>query len=527
LNRSTAAPVIQPALPQPVIPQPVTAKLPDRFSTSTAQAAKPSSANKENARKIMARMAEVAEPYARNRYAERKARGEKATGLCLNAVMEVLDGNRFPGHKVPNPLTEAYQFAEKVDAKEPGYYGLEKIKAPSSGPGTVDLTAVPPGAIIVVAAGAPGTSHPTAGDISIKGNGKDEFFNDHAMSYGDATKFPAGKLLGIYVPTGADIGEVDFNRTTEASVEAATSSGRYGGQVGGGEYMPTDTSEWEARSPYYVPSEINPVEPFSQDPNVNIPVIAAPYLDQPYFMEMLTALMDSGVDWSAVLESSDFEAWMQTQEGCQGWKKGDPVTKVMIAKFLAKKLSEKMKQKGPLNDQKAKDIINELTSQYTKLPASRVARDGISKDSKITNIEDRSGKQGNAQDAIRFFMSKGLSREQAAGVAGNLSHESNFRPDAVGDHGTSFGIAQWHKERGDNMKRWTKANGYDPKSFRGQLEFLWHELNTNERGALTALKGSSSAYDAGMAFCRHFERPAYVDPERGRTAEKFLNSGNV
>ena len=139
----------------------------------------------------------------------------------------------------------------------------------------------------------------------------------------------------------------------------------------------------------------------------------------------------------------------------------------------------------------------------------------------IDGIENRPGVKGDAQQTIDFFMAKGLTREQAAGIAGNLLHESGFNPNAVGDGGTSFGVAQWHNGRGDNMKAWTQAHGYSPTSFRGQLEFLWHELNNNESYALGKLRATSSANDAGMAFCRYFERPAYIDPARGQSAERF------
>ena len=44
---------------------------------------------------------------------------------------------------------------------------------------------------------------------------------------------------------------------------------------------------------------------------------------------------------------------------------------------------------------------------------------------------------------------------------------------------------------GDTMKSWTRAHGYSSTSFRGQLEFLWHELNTGERNALNRLRGTN------------------------------------
>lgn len=139
----------------------------------------------------------------------------------------------------------------------------------------------------------------------------------------------------------------------------------------------------------------------------------------------------------------------------------------------------------------------------------------------VSGIENRPGVAGNAQQAIAFFMAKGLSRAQAAGIAGNLLHESGFRPTAVGDNGTSFGIAQWHNGRGTAMKQWTAAHGFSTTSFKGQLEFLWHELNHNESNALSKLRATSTPFDAGMAFCRWFERPAVISPARGQAAERF------
>ena len=58
----------------------------------------------------------------------------------------------------------------------------------------------PKGAIVVVGAGAPGTSNPTAGDIAVA-TGGDIFYNGGEMSYGPKADFPTKYTLGIYVPT--------------------------------------------------------------------------------------------------------------------------------------------------------------------------------------------------------------------------------------------------------------------------------------------------------------------------------------
>ena len=42
----------------------------------------------------------------------------------------------------------------------------------------------------------------------------------------------------------------------------------------------------------------------------------------------------------------------------------------------------------------------------------------------------------------RFLMGLGYSKANASGIAGNLYTESKYDPQALGDNGTSFGLAQ-------------------------------------------------------------------------------------
>src|SRR5438128_2313831 len=50
----------------------------------------------------------------------------------------------------------------------------------------------------------------------------------------------------------------------------------------------------------------------------------------------------------------------------------------------------------------------------------------------------------NARTAFNFFVAKGLSEEQSAGIVGNLMQESSVRPTAVEyGGGPGRGIAQW------------------------------------------------------------------------------------
>ena len=116
--------------------------------------------------------------------------------------------------------------------------------------------------------------------------------------------------------------------------------------------------------------------------------------------------------------------------------------------------------------------------------------------------------KGRAQEAFDFFVGKGWSKEQAAGMAANLSAESKFNHQAVGDGGRAFGIAQWHPDRQAEFEKFSGKNIRD-SSFQEQLAFMHHELTAGkEKAAGDKLKGSTSAAEAGAVVSRYYERPA-------------------
>lgn len=116
-----------------------------------------------------------------------------------------------------------------------------------------------------------------------------------------------------------------------------------------------------------------------------------------------------------------------------------------------------------------------------------------------------------------------LNDAAACGVLANIKCESNFNPNAVGDHGTSYGICQWHNSRWDQLKR------YRPKDWttlNGQLEFLRYELVHSKPGVWRYINSVSNdatgAYLAGYYWCYHFEIPRNyptVSVRRGNLAQ--------
>jgi len=116
--------------------------------------------------------------------------------------------------------------------------------------------------------------------------------------------------------------------------------------------------------------------------------------------------------------------------------------------------------------------------------------------------------------ALRFFLEKGLTTNQAAGVLGNLYRESagTFDPSIKQfGGGPGRGIAQWEAGRFDALQAYAEARGHKWDNFLIQLSFLWDELDGGARGwAYEPLKNADNLHDATYAFLKHFETPAVI-----------------
>ncbi len=106
---------------------------------------------------------------------------------------------------------------------------------------------------------------------------------------------------------------------------------------------------------------------------------------------------------------------------------------------------------------------------------------------------------------VNFFMNKGLTKNQAKGIYGNIMQESGGKHNIVSRDGhNSYGLAQW---TGTRKARLFSKYGTNP-TVNQQLEYLWSELNSTEKGALNALRNTSTVEDATKVFMQEFERPA-------------------
>ena len=129
------------------------------------------------------------------------------------------------------------------------------------------------------------------------------------------------------------------------------------------------------------------------------------------------------------------------------------------------------------------------------------------------------GAQAKSDQAMRYFMGQGWTREQAAGIVGNLQKESNFDHTAVGDGGKARGVAQWHPDRQAKFQA-KYGKPISRSSYAEQLAFVQHELTGgSEQGAGKRLKQARSAEQAGSIVSEFYERPANTEAEKRERAQ--------
>lgn len=141
--------------------------------------------------------------------------------------------------------------------------------------------------------------------------------------------------------------------------------------------------------------------------------------------------------------------------------------------------------------------------------------------------------QGTArwQGAYQFFIDKGYSKEQAAGIVGGLRGETeNLNPAAIHDGGIGLGISGWNGPRLAALRKFASDNNASPTDLRTQLEFLHQELQGNESAAGARLKAARTPEEAGAAMLTYF-RPSNYDvpgahPERAAYARQAFDAFN-
>ncbi|MGI8416375.1 MAG: phage tail tip lysozyme [Nakamurella sp.] len=128
--------------------------------------------------------------------------------------------------------------------------------------------------------------------------------------------------------------------------------------------------------------------------------------------------------------------------------------------------------------------------------------------------------RANEKTAFDYFVAKGLTKKQAAGIIGNLDQESGMDP-TIKQYGggPGRGIAQWSvggrwdTYSGDNEVHYTNVVlGISRYNLTGQLKFVWHELSDFSYYGLAQVKASTTINGAVLAFQDHYEGCGTCNP---------------
>lgn len=117
----------------------------------------------------------------------------------------------------------------------------------------------------------------------------------------------------------------------------------------------------------------------------------------------------------------------------------------------------------------------------------------------------------NAHTAYNYFVNKGLTPVQAAGIVGNLMQESSVSP-TVAEYGggPGRGIAQWSvggrwdSSSHDNVTWYANQHGVSRWALNTQLDFIWYEL-TNYGYGYSQLQAATTVNSAVYAFMKYYE----------------------
>lgn len=137
---------------------------------------------------------------------------------------------------------------------------------------------------------------------------------------------------------------------------------------------------------------------------------------------------------------------------------------------------------------------------------------------------------------INFLLQKGFTVDQMIGIMGNIDVESDGFKTAVLEYsgGGGHGLIQWTDTRWHNLEAFAKKNNKSWKDLDLQLDFLWHELNTDEKATLqwfsshpkASIKESVLKWQNGFercGKCHQNDRMAAADRAKA-FYEKYANS---
>lgn len=172
---------------------------------------------------------------------------------------------------------------------------------------------------------------------------------------------------------------------------------------------------------------------------------------------------------------------------------------------------DKMRQEKNIDQQefnqvqKERDDLKQKLDQaekdlQAKTDAKRIAQEKQDQLAQALTLTGTAHAAGGGNESIiwDYLVGQGFSRNQVAGIMGNLQQEHNFQ---TSDVAGGLGIAQWLGGRRTNL-----VNRGSYTDIYVQLDYLMWELNNTEAAAGRAIRATSSVEGATIAFQNLFER---------------------
>jgi murein DD-endopeptidase MepM/ murein hydrolase activator NlpD len=234
------------------------------------------------------------------------------------------------------------------------------------------------------------------------------------------------------------------------------------------------------------------------------------------------------------MSSSQFESLTSGTDKLNDFilKKTGDLTKDFTESFSLKSIEKIFDSDKPLSAKfgdavdKFKTDLVEGISNFSIIPSAQAATlptimPSLTKPGAAPTATGLSGREA---EAMNFFIDKGWTKEQSAGIVGNLIQESNLNPEAYNKKENAQGIAQW---RGVRIQKFEEKYGKSVRSasLREQLEYVNWELNNTEKNAGNELRKTTTTSQAASVVDRLYERSAGTElNNRVNNASRLLAS---
>lgn len=159
--------------------------------------------------------------------------------------------------------------------------------------------------------------------------------------------------------------------------------------------------------------------------------------------------------------------------------------------------------------------IQQVTDDTPVTPLDGKPFTSLSSEEELTTVPSASS---TGARVFLFLLNKGLTRNQALGIVGNLMRESgggtlNLNPKAENPSSGAYGIAQWTRGRKESLLRYASYSG--GADFQIQVNFLWGELNDPyyKTSVLDPILASNTIEESAKIFLENYEIPCVGDEQ--------------